>query len=101
MYFNAGEYDCFIFHGLQLMISRPIASYWAPFEYNTFRCIDRKALTIATQDVNSASDFLIFLWPARTLSRVRLPRMQRFGLIFVFSIGVVYVSSSFLPFCLC
>jgi len=67
----------------------PIASYWAPFKYNTFRCIDRRALTIATQAVNSASDFLIFLWPARTLSGVRLPRMQRFGLIFVFSIGVV------------
>jgi hypothetical protein len=54
-----------------------------------FKCMDREALTIATQAVNSISDFLIFLWPARTLWNVRLPTAQRFGLIFVFSIGVM------------
>jgi len=67
----------------------PIASYWDPFDHYPQRCVDRKALTLATQAVNSASDLLIFLWPVRTLYGVRLPKQQRLGLIFVFSIGVI------------
>jgi hypothetical protein len=88
--FNAGK----SFHKLSgtipsLQNIRPIASYWDPFEHFPQKCVDRQALTVATQGVNSISDLLIFLWPARTLWGVRLPKQQRFGLVFVFSIGVV------------
>lgn len=67
---------------------RPIISYWDPLEHPP-SCVDRQALTVATQGVNSVSDLLIFLWPARTLWGVRVPKQQRFGLVFVFSIGVM------------
>lgn len=67
---------------------RPIVGYWDPLGHPT-TCVDRQALTVATQAVNSVSDLLIFLWPARTLWGVRLPMRQKLGLVFVFSIGVM------------
>jgi hypothetical protein len=70
---------------------RPIVSYWDPFDHFPQKCVNRQGLTVATQGVNSISDLLIFLWPARTLWGVRLPKQQRIGLVFVFSIGVMYV----------
>jgi hypothetical protein len=39
--------------------------------------------------LNSTSDFLIFLWPIRTLWTVRVPLKQRLGLVFIFSVGSV------------
>ncbi|KAF2430786.1 hypothetical protein EJ08DRAFT_696998 [Tothia fuscella] len=78
---------CIIVTVLNIVQCLPIHAYWEPVA--AWKCINREALTIASQAVNSLSDFLIFLWPARTLSGIRLPPAQRFGLIFVFSIGVI------------
>jgi hypothetical protein len=76
--------------GNELTNNRPIVSYWNPFDHYPQKCINREALTLATQGVNSMSDLLIFLWPARTLWGVRLPKQQRIGLVLVFSMGVMY-----------
>ncbi|KAF2397985.1 hypothetical protein EJ06DRAFT_558411 [Trichodelitschia bisporula] len=66
----------------------PVNRYWS-FQGRPYTCIDQFSFTIAAQALNSLSDFCIFLWPARTLSTVRIPLKQRLGLIFTFSVGVL------------
>ncbi|OCK73908.1 hypothetical protein K432DRAFT_282864, partial [Lepidopterella palustris CBS 459.81] len=51
--------------------------------------LNREAVLLSFAVINSISDFLIFLWPSRTLWTVRLPTKQRLGLVFVFSIGCI------------
>ncbi|KAE9986453.1 hypothetical protein EG328_005679 [Venturia inaequalis] len=79
---------CVIVTFINIFQCWPIIGYWNPLEHAP-KCVDRQALTLATQAVNSISDLLIFLWPARTLWGMRLPAQQKFGLVFVFSIGVI------------
>ncbi|KAL0261746.1 hypothetical protein SLS55_003176 [Diplodia seriata] len=52
-------------------------------------CIDQKAFLIATAALNSFSDLCIFLWPARYVWGMHVPREQRWGLIGLFCVGVV------------
>jgi hypothetical protein len=68
--------------------ARPINSYWDPSITN-YECIQERAFNYAAQALNSTSDFLIFLWPIRTLWTVRVPMKQRLGLVFIFSVGAV------------
>ncbi|TID23479.1 hypothetical protein E2P81_ATG03050 [Venturia nashicola] len=79
---------CVVITFINIFQCWPIIGYWNPLEYAP-KCVDRQALTVATQAVNSISDLLIFLWPARTLWGVRLPTQQKVGLVFVFTIGVI------------
>lgn len=73
----------------------PINSYWDPSIAN-YECIQERAFNYASQALNSTSDFLIFLWPIRTLWTVRVPLKQRLGLVFIFSVGaVVFVAGVF------
>jgi hypothetical protein len=67
---------------------RPISSYWDPSITN-YECVHERAFNYASQALNSSSDFLIFLWPIRTLWTVRVPLKQRLGLVFIFSVGAV------------
>jgi len=57
-------------------------------------CIDFRAAFLAAAALNSFSDFLVFLWPARALWNIQLPVKQRVGLILVFAVGCMCV---FLP----
>ncbi|OJD37511.1 uncharacterized protein BKCO1_7000221 [Diplodia corticola] len=52
-------------------------------------CIDQEAFLIATAALNSFSDLCIFLWPARYVWGMHVPREQRWGLIALFCVGVV------------
>jgi hypothetical protein len=67
----------------------PIASYWNPRALSQYSCVDERAFNYSAQALNSVSDFLIFLWPIRTLWTVRVPIKERLGLVFIFSIGSV------------
>ncbi|KAK8247398.1 hypothetical protein HDK90DRAFT_40502 [Phyllosticta capitalensis] len=51
-------------------------------------CINQKAFLLATASLNTASDFVIFLWPIRFLWGMKLPRDKRLGLIALFSFGL-------------
>jgi len=65
---------------------RPARSYWdssVPAEW----CVNSTAFNLTTAALNSFSDFLVYLWPARYIWHVQLPKSQRLGLIFVFVIG--------------
>ncbi|PGH05023.1 hypothetical protein AJ79_06910 [Helicocarpus griseus UAMH5409] len=64
----------------------PVEGYWDKSIVEA-RCINTSAFSVAAAAVNSATDFLIFWWPARSLSQIKLPLKQRLGLIFVFAVG--------------
>jgi hypothetical protein len=65
---------------------RPISSYWNIGARN-YKCIDERQFNYAAAALNTFSDFLIFLWPIRTLWTVRVPIRRRLGLVFIFSVG--------------
>ncbi|KAF1946141.1 hypothetical protein EJ02DRAFT_337019 [Clathrospora elynae] len=53
------------------------------------KCINMRVTLVVIAALNSFSDFLVYLWPAKPLWSLRLPMTQRFGLIFVFSVGLL------------
>ncbi|OCK91609.1 uncharacterized protein K441DRAFT_688848 [Cenococcum geophilum 1.58] len=66
----------------------PVVTQWdATITQKT--CIDFRAAFLAAAALNSFSDFLVFLWPARALWNIQLPVKQRVGLILVFAVGCI------------
>src|SRR4051812_45845854 len=65
--------------------NRPIEAFWDPFVHGS--CIPIRIVVLIPASLNSVTEFVVFLRPARTLWKVRQPPLQRFGLIFVFVIG--------------
>ncbi|KAF2839760.1 hypothetical protein M501DRAFT_904272, partial [Patellaria atrata CBS 101060] len=53
------------------------------------KCIDYKSALLSTAALNSVSDFIVYLWPAKPLWRVQLPLKQRIGLLGVFCMGCI------------
>lgn len=72
---------------LSLFQCRPIRSYWDTDVEQ--KCIDMRATLVAIATLNSFSDFLVYLWPAKPLWSLHLPVKQRLGLIFLFSVGLL------------
>lgn len=72
---------------LVLTQCHPLVGYWD--KNVTIHCVDMKANMITIGAINTATDFLIYLLPARYLWRIQLPLKQRIGLVFVFTCGVV------------
>lgn len=52
-------------------------------------CINQKAFLISTAALNSFSDLCIFLWPARYIWGMHVPKEQRLGLTGLFCVGVM------------
>lgn len=46
-----------------------------------------RATLVAIAGLNSLSDFLVYLWPAKPLWSLQLPLKQRIGLILIFAVG--------------
>ncbi|PSN71300.1 hypothetical protein BS50DRAFT_584806 [Corynespora cassiicola Philippines] len=67
----------------------PVQSYWYIAEYPDRECIDVAPIYYVTGVLNIASDFLIFLWPARDLAKIHISFRQRVTLIIMFSLGVL------------
>lgn len=70
---------------IDLIRCRPISGYWKASI--TQDCINIHPTLVSIATLNSISDFLVFLWPAKQLWSVQLPRKQRVGLILMFAIG--------------
>ncbi|GME34084.1 putative integral membrane protein [Neofusicoccum parvum] len=52
-------------------------------------CINQQAFLITTAALNSFSDLCIFLWPARFIWGMHVPKDQRLGLVGLFCVGVI------------
>ncbi|KAH7080465.1 hypothetical protein BKA63DRAFT_244406 [Paraphoma chrysanthemicola] len=72
---------------LSLFQCRPIRSYW-DLDVEQ-KCINMRATLVSVAALNSFSDFLVYLWPAKPLWSLHLPVKQRLGLIFLFSVGLL------------
>ncbi|KAL5114678.1 hypothetical protein ACEQ8H_007411 [Pleosporales sp. CAS-2024a] len=72
---------------MSLFQCTPIRGYWDLTVAQ--KCIDMHVALISIASVNSFSDFMIYLYPAKPLWSLRLPVKQRLGLIFLFSIGLL------------
>ncbi|KAF2639815.1 hypothetical protein P280DRAFT_50006 [Massarina eburnea CBS 473.64] len=73
--------------GLMLFQCAPIRGYW---DVNVeSKCINMRVTLLAVAILNSISDFLVYLWPAKPLWSLQLPLKQRLGLILLFSVGCV------------
>ncbi|KAF2690992.1 hypothetical protein K458DRAFT_438710 [Lentithecium fluviatile CBS 122367] len=70
---------------LMLFQCSPIRGYWDTGV--EFHCIDMRTTLISIAGLNSLSDFLVYLWPAKPLWSLQLPKKQRLGLICLFSVG--------------
>ncbi|KAH7388808.1 hypothetical protein BKA66DRAFT_582289 [Pyrenochaeta sp. MPI-SDFR-AT-0127] len=72
---------------LSLFQCRPIRGYWDASVKQD--CINMRATLVVIAALNSFSDFLVYLWPAKPLWSLQLPLKQRIGLIFLFSVGLL------------
>jgi hypothetical protein len=51
-------------------------------------CVDASDFNIITGVINSATDFIVYLWPVQFLWGIQIPTKQKLGVIFLFVIGV-------------
>ncbi|KAH7130603.1 hypothetical protein B0J11DRAFT_256598 [Dendryphion nanum] len=70
---------------LMLFQCTPIRAYWDPAVKQ--HCINIRATLVSVAALNSLSDFLVYLWPAKPLWSLQLPLKQRLGLITIFGVG--------------
>ena len=69
---------------------RPIESFWLVLLAER-KCINQRMMSMALAILNTISDLVVCLWPARILWNTHLPTSERMGLILIFSLGAVYV----------
>ncbi|KAF2713200.1 hypothetical protein K504DRAFT_517170 [Pleomassaria siparia CBS 279.74] len=74
---------------ISLFQCSPIQAYWQLAQYPDRKCLDMAPLFYVTGGLNTLTDFLIFLWPAKDLAKIRISLKQRVTLIAMFSLGVI------------
>ncbi|KAF2794414.1 hypothetical protein K505DRAFT_304089 [Melanomma pulvis-pyrius CBS 109.77] len=72
---------------LMLFQCTPIRGYWDASAKQ--HCINIRATLVVIAALNSVSDFLVYLWPAKPLWSLQLPLKRRLGLIFIFAVGCI------------
>lgn len=75
--------------------SSPISSYWDKTVVG-YTCNEPRNQDFAILTLNSFFDIVIYTWPAHYLYKLNLPFKARAELIIAFSIGLVYVSQSYI-----
>lgn len=79
---------------LVLFQCTPVHVYWETYKFLLTieqHCKNVKVIYFIWSGQNTVSDFLIFLWPIKYISSVRISRRQRITLITMFSCGLMYV----------
>lgn len=64
-------------------------------------CIDVVKLYFATAIANIITDLILFILPIRLITQLRMPRVQKIGVVIIFTFASAYVpplSSSFTLF---
>ena len=75
---------------------KPIAAFWDRdlLKEPANRCFSSKAFWFSYSVVNILSDFLILLLPCHEVLKLQLPLREKVALCGVFSLGILYVSTS-------
>ena len=73
----------------------PIAAFWDKTiiaKHPSAHCFDSKAFWFSYALINIFLDSLVLILPIHEVMKLQLPWKERAGLIFVFSLGALYVS---------
>ncbi|PQE31434.1 integral membrane protein [Rutstroemia sp. NJR-2017a WRK4] len=77
---------------------RPVAKNWdARITEGT--CINRAAIYTATAAVNIATDIALLTLPIPMIVHLRMPSVQKVGLIFIFAVGSILVEANLVIIC--
>lgn len=71
---------------------RPVAMNW-DVTITDGECVNRAATYTATAAVNIATDIALLTLPIPMIVDLRMPRVQKVGLIVIFVVGSMYVGS--------
>ncbi|KAH7024927.1 uncharacterized protein B0I36DRAFT_250614 [Microdochium trichocladiopsis] len=72
---------------LSLLECQPLEAVWDHSIEG--RCLNADVTVYVGASLNSAIDLVVYLWPVRPLWKLQLPSQQRFGLVALFSVGLV------------
>jgi hypothetical protein len=72
---------------IDILRCTPIRGYWEISAQQS--CINIRATLVVVAALNSVSDILIYLFPAKPLWSLQLPLKRRLGLISIFTVGLV------------
>lgn len=67
----------------------PLRKFWDPTAPGF--CFDKNALWFSNSALHILTDFLILVWPMPVLKSLQLPKRQRFALMAIFALGILYV----------
>lgn len=67
----------------------PVAKFWVHSLEG--HCLSFEAVWFFNASMNIATDLALLAMPMPLLSRLQLPRMQKFALMGVFAVGILYV----------
>jgi hypothetical protein len=77
-------------NGSNLVSNSPVSSYWNPFD-PTRKCVDEKVFLLAAAAINIICDVFVFVLPLPWLAKLQMPRKQRYGVIVLFGLGLMFV----------
>jgi hypothetical protein len=69
----------------------PVAAFW-DHQITQKTCVDSKAQWLSYAVINILSDISILALPVVPVSRLKLPRAERFALYGIFTLGALYAS---------
>jgi hypothetical protein len=90
-----------IISGLWMVISgfafcTPVSAFWTggPLPWRKRHCLPVGPVWYANSAMQIFSDIMILVLPMSTLSKLKLPRRQRAGIMLVFGVGVFVIATS-------
>jgi len=77
----------------------PVKATWMQYDHawtrtHHYKCVSNHflvAASLAAASLSVVTDFYSVMLPAALLMRIRINKRQRFGLIFIFGMGYLYV----------
>ncbi|USW58983.1 hypothetical protein Slin15195_G123020 [Septoria linicola] len=78
---------------------KPFKRVWDPTITEGY-CLNRGKMYLATAGLNAATDVIMLLLPMPMLRKLQVPRIQKIGLVAIFSIGSLTMATSLIRLCL-
>lgn len=84
---------CVIITGLWMVFSAfffcvPVRAFWDPRAPQN--CLPKRVVWCLNASIQIVSDLIIVILPMPVLTQLRLPRRQKFALVLVFALGLLY-----------
>ena len=86
--------------GLWMVISgflfcMPVSAFWSTDQdYRSSHCLPEGAVWFTNAGIQIVTDIIILILPMPVLSKLRLPKRQRLGIMLVFGVGICVIATS-------